>query len=217
LSAGGNIQPPQQPTTQEDLQPVEVSDLPYANESSNSIFDFKNGTLSGEFQAQYRYRDTDTQNNLFTTSGNLKYLTSEESLLQAGINFYGITQFGMFDNEDRIPMFLQNDGSGFSILNEAFLGLNHDYGYGKVFAKGGRFHMNEKLINSQDHTMYDYPVPNSFEGALIGTKLDMGLSFEGAWISRMSGQDNGVDASEFKNIETVASGYEGVAATEDSD
>ena len=193
--AGGDITPKNTDMNIQAVEPIE---------NINSFFDIKNGKVSGNLQTQYRYLDTDTQNNLFTTSGNLKYLTNPEAILQAGVNFYGITGFGMFDNEDRMPIFLKENGRSYSILNEVFLKAQYDFGTGKVFAKGGRFHMNEKLISSQENSKYDYPIPNSFEGAQAGVSLTNGMYVKGAWINRMSGQDNTIALDRFKTIESIA-------------
>jgi len=185
------------------VEPVQEA-IPY---STNGIYDIKNGNVSGSFSTQGRYIDANSNNKMFATYGNLKYETSSEDMFQTVFNFYGITGWGAIKNSDRISSYVKPDGSGYSILNEAFVKAHLKHSMGESCVKVGRFHANEKLINSQENTRYDYPVPNSFEGAGIGTMFSNGLSVKAAWINRMAGADNGLSVSEFKNIEDIAKGY----------
>jgi len=170
--------------------------------STSDIIDLENGKVSGSLSAQHRYMDVDNNNNLLTGTANLKYVSSDKAFIQAGLNFYGITGFGAYDDQDRMDKFLNPDGSGFSILNEAYLKVNRDCKGADVTLQAGRFHMNEGLINSQENSMYNYPVPNAFEGAQASVKYN-GFEAKFAWINRMSGEDNGLDRSKFETIESI--------------
>jgi len=182
---------------------------------ANDIINFDKGYVTGEVSTQYRYNDSDNFNEFFAGVANVNYKSNQSALLSVGFNFYGVSGFDMISDKDRMPGFLDN-GTDFAIMNEAYIALNKSGSGFKSNLTAGRFHMDEGLINSQEDTNYDYPVPNSFQGISTEVSVASGITVSFAWIDKMSGQDNGLDNTDFMSVQDIAQGYNPAEGMKDS-
>lgn len=166
------------------------------------------GKASGSIQQQYRLGGGSANINsfdTFSTAGNVKFETKKTGPVYGAVNFYGIGDLGLNNNE--ISNQHLDHGKEYTILNEAYIGASLDKLGVKGSIEAGRFFMDSALVSSVRNLRYDLPIPNSFEGIKASANPMTGLTVNAAWINGMSGVDNQGDKTKFENIDTVAGNY----------
>ena len=161
------------------------------------------GNVEGSLSTQGQLAEKGIQDKMFATYGNVKYTDELAKGISFGINFYGVSDFGLVDMKNQMPGYMKN-GNGYAILNEAYLKTVIN----KTEIKAGRFQLNEGVISSGD-SKYDYVVPNAFEGISISRACGP-FNSKFAWINKMSGRDNLGIIDSFRKVEDIAKDYTGL-------
>lgn len=146
---------------------------------------FSEGEASGQIRTFYINRNDNTKadNQIATAIGGfLKYETADYKGLSFGAAFYTTNRILQSLESDDATMLnttlLQNDGSSYSILGEAYL----EYKYENTAFKAGRQKLNTPLAGTDDVRM----LPNLFEAYVLSNTDITNTTLIAAYVTKMA-------------------------------
>jgi len=164
---------------------VEVS----KSQDANSIEDmFANGKVSGQIRTFYIDRayqggsGKDTHRDSTTIGGHLKYETATYNAINLGAAFYTTNKVDLNQHGVEDPSLLGLGWDSYSILGEAYVGLDFSEYGSKTTAKLGLQRYDTPMVGSDDARM----IPNTFEAYKIVNKDIGGLTIQAAHINQIA-------------------------------